>query len=187
MASLLYGRSNRRRRGFEANGAGTVAGIHSDVRRRSRDAAWVRRVALSPLVFFGLSVPVTVVLGGSGTLVDDVVTTWTMFGAFSFVVFFTLAALSFLGAAALSTARARRGRWLASTSAVIAVLAHLSVVYLVVTEVVEPGRRDPNSWTPALTPGAAALVVLPFIVAAAANAYVLARLWRRHRVPGRDA
>ncbi|MFC7959265.1 hypothetical protein [Rhodococcoides kroppenstedtii] len=160
-----------------------VAAEAFDAQRRSRDVVWSQGAALAPLFFFGMSVPANVVLAGAPAHIGDAVTTWMVLGAFSFVVFFELAALSFVGAARLRSAHGPLGRWLVSIAAAAAVLVHTGVVFSVVESVAVPATRSPESWAPELTANAAALVVFPYIVAAAANVYVLIRLWRRHRAP----
>ena len=168
------------------DGTGAVLAEAADAERRARDAACVRWVALIPVLLVGLSIPAGVVLADTGTVVGDAVATW-MLGVFTLVVFVPIAAVSLVGAYEIDRPRSRLGRPLASIGAVAAVLAHAMVVFSVVMEVVEPERRDPYSWAPALTPSVAGVVVIPHIVAAAANVYVLVRLWRRHRAPDRDA
>ncbi|WP_167323698.1 hypothetical protein [Rhodococcoides kroppenstedtii] len=167
-------------------GNGAVAAEAFDAQRRSRDVVWSQGAALAPLFFFGMSVPANVVLAGAPAPIGDAVTTWMVLGAFSFVVFFALAALSFVGAARLRSAHGPLGRWLVSIAAAAAVLVHAGVVFSVVESVAVPATRNPDSWAPKLNANAATVVVLPYIAAAAANVFVLIRLWRRHRAP-RDA
>ena len=172
---------------MEADAVRTDANTARDAQRRSRDLVWSQGVALAPLFFFGMSVPANVVLAGAPAPIGDAVTTWMVLGAFSFVVFFAPAALSFVGGARLRSAHSPLSRWLVSIAAAAAVLVHAGVVFSVVESVVVPATRSPGSWAPELKANAAAVVVLPYIVAATANVYVLIRLWRRHRGPGRDA
>ncbi|MBY6364326.1 hypothetical protein [Rhodococcoides corynebacterioides] len=167
----------------EADAVGTEANTARDAQRRSRDVVWSQGAALAPLFFFGMSVPANVVLAGAPAPIGDAVTTWMVLGAFSFVVFFALAALSFVGAARLRSAHGPLGRWLVSIAAAAAMLVHAGVVFSVVESVAVPATRSPDSWAPKLNANAAALVVFPYIAAAAANVYVLIRLWRRHRAP----
>lgn len=167
----------------QTDGNRAVADSARDAQRRSHDVDWSQGVALSPLFLFGMSVPANVVLAGAPAPIGDAVTTWMVLGAFSFVVFFALAALSFVGAARLRSAHGPLGRWLVSIAAAAAILVHAGVVFSVVESVVVPATRSPDSWAPELNASTAAVVVIPYIVAAAANVYVLIQLWRRHRPP----
>lgn len=152
----------------------------SDTERGSRDAVWVRWVALLPLVVLGVSIPSGVFLANSGTVVGDVVATWMFLGVFGLVIFAPVTVLSLLGAAVLGNRNFRAGRWLVSVSAVVATVLYACLVFVVIEEAVSPEQRDPNSWGPQLTPGTALLVVVPYITGAAGNVYVVGRLWR-HR------
>lgn len=163
----------------DTSDAGTVDMFVCDAQRRSRDASRVQWVSLSPLLFVGLCLPVGLVVANSRTVIGDAVAWWMLLGVFSLVVFIPLAVVGSLGASALRRARPWLGRWLGSIGATAAILTYASFVFSVVETVVAPEIRDPNSWGPVLTPGAAALVVLPYAIGVAANTSVLVRLWRR--------
>ncbi len=113
----------------EADAVGDDANTARDAHRRSRDVVWTQGVALAPLFFFGMSVPANVVLAGFPTPIGDAVTTWRVLGAFSFVVFFALAALSFVGAAGLRSASGLLGRWLVSIAAAAAILVYAWTIF----------------------------------------------------------
>ncbi|MBY6364640.1 hypothetical protein [Rhodococcoides corynebacterioides] len=130
-------------------------------------------------MFVGLCLPVGLVVANSRTVIGDAVAWWMLLGVFSLVAFVPLAVVGSLGASALRRARPWLGRWLGSIGATAAILTYASFVFSVVEIVVAPETRDPNSWGPVLTPGAAALVALPYAIGIAANTSVLVRLWLR--------
>ncbi|OZC73648.1 hypothetical protein CH251_14040 [Rhodococcus sp. 06-462-5] len=128
-----------------------------------------------------MSIPGGLFLANSGTVVGDVVATWMLLGVFGLVIFVPVTTLSLLGAAALNSHNFRVGRWLASVGAVSGTLFYAYLAFVVIAEAVVPEMRDPNSWGPQFTPVTALLVVVPFIAGAAANVYVVGRLWRQAR------
>lgn len=153
----------------------------SETGRRSRDAVWVRWVALLPLLVLGVSIPGGLFLANSGTVVGDVIAMWMLLGVFGLVIFVPVATLSLLGSAALDNRNFWVGRWLASISAVAATLLYAFLAFVVIEEAAVPEMRDPNSWAPQLTPVSALLVVVPYVAGAAGSIYVVGRLWRKAR------
>lgn len=162
-------------------GVGNATQRVSGTGGRSRDASWVRWVALLPVIVLGVSIPTGLFLANSGTVVGDVVATWMLLGIFGLVIFVPVTTLSLLGAAVFDNRNVRVGRWFASVGAVAATVFYAYLAFVVIEEAAVPEMRDPNSWNPQLTPVTALLVVVPYIAGAAGNVYVVGRLWRQAR------
>ncbi|WP_182263124.1 hypothetical protein [Rhodococcus sp. UFZ-B548] len=148
-------------------------------RWRPRDTAWVTGVALLPVLLLVVSVPAALIEDNRGTLIGDVLGTWNLVGIFGLVVFVPVVTVSLFGAGALAQ-QFRFGRLLASIGSVAMALVVAATVIGAVADVVgPPQRRDPNSWSVPLSPFATALFVIPYLVIAVLNVYVVIRLWRR--------
>jgi hypothetical protein len=88
-----------------------------------------------------------------------------------------VAVVSLLGAAALKR-QFRFGRCLSSVGCIAVVLMCSLMVWTAVSEAVTDDElHDPYSWTAPLSPGEAFVFAMPYVLIAAADAYLIARLW----------
>lgn len=143
------------------------------------DTGWVAWVALLPILLLLVSVAAAGLEGNRWPMLGDVLITWVFVGAFGLVVFVPAMVMSLFGAAALKQ-QFRFGRRLASIGSAAVMLIVATLTYGIVGEALTPPeRRDPYSWGPALSPFAASLVLVPYLVIAVANGYVITRLWKR--------
>ncbi|MDZ7917438.1 MAG: hypothetical protein U5O16_37380 [Rhodococcus sp. (in: high G+C Gram-positive bacteria)] len=134
--------------------------------------------ALLPILLLVISVPAALIEDTRGTLIGDVLNSWNLVGVFGLVVVVPVMTVSLFGAGALAE-QFRFGRWLASIGSVGMVLVAAAAVYGAVAEVITPAAwRDPYSWSVPLSPFATALFIIPYLVIAAINIYVIARLWK---------
>lgn len=170
---------------LQGDGPGTSGAAGGDIRpprevgRRPGDIARTVGVALLPLILLGGSLLGGLIEDNRGTMIGDVLVTWNLVGVFGALVFLPVVVVSLVGAGVLAW-QFRFGRWLASIGSAAMVLLASALVYGMVADVVDPPEwRDPYSWAPPLTPLTVTIFVAPFLAIAAANVYVVLRLWKR--------
>lgn len=144
----------------------------------SGDTAWAGWVAVLPILFAAAVVAFAFVDDNRSTLLDDVLILWYFVAFFGAVVYVPVAVVSLLGAAALKR-QFRFGRFLSSAGCFAVLLMCSLMVWTAVSEAVTDDElHDPYSWTAPLSPGEAFAFALPYVLIAAAEVYLIVRLWK---------